>query len=157
MSLPISPSLSRLVRLDAVQITPSLTHALRAGAVLARADAAILTLTGSGAVTCMQGLLTNDVEKPGDGAFVFGALLTPKGMIVSEGWSGRAGDTVRFTVPAEGREAALTIFRKSIPPRLAVVEDRTETTSVLRLAGARALAIAEAARLAHPTAPGHVV
>src|SRR5207249_2048074 len=52
--------------------------ALRTGAGLARVEAGLVALTGPGAVSAAQGLLTNDVEKPGDGAFVYGALLTPK-------------------------------------------------------------------------------
>src|SRR5256885_12156629 len=49
-----------------------------------------------------QGLLTNDVELPGDGSFVYGALLTPKWMIVVDGWAARLGATVSYTVPAHG-------------------------------------------------------
>lgn len=132
-------------------------QALRAGALVARADAAVLELSGSGAVSCLQGLLTNDVEKPGDGAFVYGALLTPKGMIVVDGWAGRLDTTVRFMTSAAGREHALDIFTRTVPPRLARTADRTTDFAVLRLAGAHAMAIAEAARLPAPTTPGRVM
>src|SRR2546425_340490 len=116
---------SNLFRLEPGSVAPPFVAALRSGALLARVDAAVLTLAGPGAVTCVQGLLTNDIEQPGDGAFVYGALLTPKGMIVVDGWAGRLGTTVSYTVPAEGRERALGIFTHSVPPRLARVSDRT--------------------------------
>src|SRR2546430_5473950 len=37
--------------------------------------------------------------------------------IVVDGWAGRLGTTVSYTVPAEGRERALGIFTHSVPPR----------------------------------------
>src|SRR6059036_2974039 len=126
---------SNLFRLELGSVAPPFVAALRSGALLARVDAAVLTLAGPGAVTCVQGLLTNDIEQPGDGAFVYGALLTPKGMIVVDGWAGRLGTRVRFTVPVEGRERALTILQRSVPPRLARSSDRTGDTAVLRIAG----------------------
>ena len=146
-------------RLPAGPWTAPVVQALRAGALVAPADVAVLELAGAGAVTCMQGLLTNDLEKPGDGCFVYGALLTPKGMVVVDGWAARLGATVRFTVPAagEGRERTLAILTRTIPPRLARSTDRTADVAVLRLAGAHALAIAEAARLPTPPAPGRAV
>ncbi len=157
MTAPLLPDLPRVTRLQPEQITPALTQALRAGAFLAPAEVAVLALVGPGAVSCFQGLLTNDVEKAGDGAFVYGALLTPKGMIVVDGWAARQGAEVAFTVPAVGRERTVAIFQKSVPPRLARLEDRTEETVVMRLGGMRALVIAEAARLPVPSAPGRVV
>jgi folate-binding protein YgfZ len=132
-------------------------QALRAGALVARAEAAVLELVGAGAVSCLQGLLTNDIEKPGDGAFVYGALLTPKGMIVVDGWAGRRDTTVRFTTPVDGREPALGIFTRTVPPRLARTADRTAEFTVLRLAGPHAMAIAEVARLPAPPTPGRVM
>src|SRR6266516_3186208 len=96
-----------VARLAPGTVSPVRLAALRTGAVLARVEAALVALTGPGAVSAAQGLLTNDVEKPGDGAFVYGALLTPKGMIVVDAWTSRLGSTVSFTVPAEGRELAV--------------------------------------------------
>src|SRR5919197_980596 len=146
-----------VLRLDPGSVAPPLVAALRTGALLARADVALLALAGPGAVTCTQGLLTNDVEQPGDGAFVYGALLTPKGMIVVDGWTARLGTTVTYTVPAEARERALDIFTRSVPPRLAQVSDRTAEVTVYRLAGPRALAVAAAAGLVVPPAAGRVL
>src|SRR5947199_380109 len=138
-------------------VSPARLAALRTGAVMARAEAAVVTLTGPGAVTAAQGLLTNDVDKPGDGAFVYGALLTPKGMIVVDAWVARLGATMSFAVAAQGRERALAIFTRSVPPRLARLADRTAELAVYRLAGPNALAVAEAAGLPVPTGPGRVL
>jgi folate-binding protein YgfZ len=131
--------------------------ALQTGAMFARADVGVLSLAGPGAVASLQGLLTNDVEKPGDDAFIYGALLTAKGMIVVDGWAARQGTTVTYTVPAEGREAALAIFTRSIPPRLARTSDLTPEVAVFRLAGPQALAKGQAAGLAVPPGPGRVM
>ncbi|HUL02493.1 MAG TPA: hypothetical protein VLV16_04575 [Gemmatimonadales bacterium] len=144
-------------RLDRGEVTPQVFAALQTGAVLAPAHVAVLALAGPGAVTAMQGLLTNDVDKPGDGAFVFGALLTPKGMIVVDGWAARpTAGAITLTVPAEGRESALAIFTRSIPPRLARTSERTSDVRVLRLAGPQSLGQAQVAGLPLPD-PGHVV
>lgn len=146
-----------LARVGPGTVTPALAQALRAGAVAAALPlSGVFELTGSGAVACMQGLLTNDIEKPGDGAFVYGALLTPKGMIVVDGWVGRRGETVRFTTSGEGRERAAQLFQRSIPPRLARVTDRSTEVGTLRLLGPAAVALAEAARLVIPAAPGRI-
>jgi len=111
-------------------------------------------LLGPGAVGCMQGLLTNDVEAPGDGGFVFGALLTPKGMIVVDGWVARSGASMRYTLPALGREPGAALFARSVPPRLARIIDRTADLVVWRLAGPHATAVARVAGLPVPTDPG---
>jgi folate-binding protein YgfZ len=148
-----------VTRLDTGSFPPEAVDQLRAGAVLAAADAALIDLTGPGAVACFQGLLTNDVEKPGDGAFVYGALLTPKGMVVADGWAARLATRVRFTVASEGREPAMQIFKRSVPPRLARATDHAgaNDVSILRVAGAHAVAVAGAAGLPLPPGPGRVI
>lgn len=148
---------SQVARIEPGEVTAALLTALETGAVVCRADTAVVELAGPGAVTCVQGLLTNDVELPGDGAFVYGALLTPKGMIVVDGWTARLDATLTFTMPADGREPALGIFSRTIPPRLARVTDRSADVVTCRVAGPRALAVAAAAGVAVPTAPGRVV
>jgi len=151
-----SPTITRLER-DAVPA--EIVDQLRAGAIVAPADVGTIELVGpgQGAITCFQGLLTSDIEKPGDGAFVYGALLTPKGMIVVDGWAARAGSRVRFTVPAEGRERAMQILQRSVPPRLARSADRTAESVVLRVAGAHAVAVMGAAGIPIPPAPNHAI
>ena len=143
-----------MTRLEQDAVPAEVVDQLRAGAIVAPVDVGVIELTGpgTGAVTCFQGLLTNDIEKPGDGAFVYGALLTPKGMIVVDGWAARLGARVRFTVAAEGRERATAILQRSIPPRLARFEDRTDSLGVLRVAGALSAAVVGAAGF--PVPPG---
>ena len=145
------------VRLERDAVPAEVVDKLRAGAIVAPVEAGVIELTGTGAVSCFQGLLTNDIEKPGDGAFIYGALLTPKGMIVVDGWAARLGPRVRFTVAAEGRERALGVFQRSIPPRLARFEDRSATLSVLRVAGAHGVAVMGAAGIPVPHGPGRAV
>jgi folate-binding protein YgfZ len=152
----VRSELPDVVRLGPAAVTPVLLSALQTGAVFARAEVGVLSLTGPGAVAAMQGLLTNDVEKPGEGAFLYGALLTPKGMIVVDGWTARQGTVVTYTVPAEGREPALAIFTRSIPPRLARSADLTTEVAVFRLTGPQALAKVQMAGVAVPPGPGRV-
>lgn len=150
-----------VTRLEPDAVPAEVVDHLRAGAIVARAEVGVIDLEGpeggTGAITCFQGLLTNDIEKPGDGAFVYGALLTPKGMIVVDGWAARAGSRVRYTVPAEGRERALQILQRSVPPRLAGTTDRSAATAVLRITGAHAAAVMGAAGVAVPHTPNRVV
>src|SRR5712692_6956950 len=149
----MTEGLPHVARVEPGEVTPALVTALYTGVVVSRVEAGVVSLTGPGAVTSLQGLLTNDVELPGDGSFVYGALLTPKGMIVVDGWAARLGTTVSYTVPAEGRERALGIFSRSVPPRLARVSEHPADVAVYRIAGPRALAIATTAGCDVPTAP----
>src|SRR2546422_519985 len=99
----MTEELPQVARVEPGEVSTALVTALYTGAVVSRVEAGVVALTGPGAVTSFQGLLTNDVELPGDGSFVYGALLTPKGMIVVDGWAARLGATVSYTVPAEWR------------------------------------------------------
>ena len=148
-----------VTRLEPQDVPAEVVDRLRAGAIVATADVGVVDLEGpgTGAVTCFQGLLTSDIEKPGDGAFVYGALLTPKGMIVVDGWAARLGSRVRFTVPAEGRERALAILQRSVPPRLARSTDRTADTAVLRVTGDHAVAVMGAAGLPVPPSSNRAI
>src|SRR2546428_600747 len=150
----VTTDTSAVARLEPGRVKAATVAALRTGALLARAETGVVALTGPGAVTCFQGLLTNDIEKPGDGAFVYGAMLTPKGMIVVDGWATRHDTTVSYTVPAHGRERALEILTRSVPPRLARRAARTAGLAVLRLTGPEALGVAGAAGLAVPSRAG---
>ena len=113
----------------------------RQGATVVVTTPAWLRVTGPGALTCLQGLLTNDLVHPGDGSLVYGALLTPKGAIVVDAWVVRQGDTLTLLVPRGGREAALEIFRRTLPPRLARLADLTEESRVAWLVGEHAFRI----------------
>ncbi|HEY3279653.1 MAG TPA: hypothetical protein VGJ83_04000 [Gemmatimonadales bacterium] len=155
-TFPVAPP-PTVTRLNPGDVPVEVVDHLRAAAIVARADVGVVDLAGPGAVTCFQGLLTNDIEQPGDGSFVYGALLTPKGMIVVDGWAARLGTRVRFTVPAEGRERALGIFQRSVPPRLAHAVDRSVDSVALRVAGAHAVAVAGAAGFPVPPHTGRVI
>ncbi len=114
-------------------------HQLRGGAVVAAAPSAVFRVTGPGALSCLQGLWTNDLVEPGDRSLTYGALLTPKGMIIAPGWSLRAGDSILLTFPAAAREVVAQILKRSLPPRLATAEDLTDSTAVLHLLGDQAI------------------
>jgi len=128
---------------------------LVSGAVAVDMPFTVLDVTGPGALQCLQGLVTNDLVKPGPGTVTWGALLTPKGMIESDLWALRHGDNVTLLVPHAGKEKVLEVFRRSLPPRLAKVEDRSATHHVLFLYGSGA----EGALHGHPSVPsaGQVV
>ncbi|HJR50566.1 MAG TPA: hypothetical protein VJ794_05635 [Gemmatimonadales bacterium] len=98
---------------------------------------AVFRVTGPGALTCLQGLFTNDLEQPGDGTLVYGAMLTPKGMILADAWSARHGPVLTLVAPARGREAIQAIFQRALPPRLARAEDATDGTAIAWILGDR--------------------
>lgn len=120
----------RIASLDSGRLRRLVRHS-----VSVRTAPAIFEVTGAGALTCLQGLLTNDLAGPGENSLVYGALLTPKGAIVVDYWVLRLAD--RFLMIAEpgGRDPSLDLFRRSMPPRLARVEDRTGQLEVLWLYG----------------------
>lgn len=118
-----------------VNTTVARLHLLRDGALIALWPAAIFEVTGPGALTCLQGLLTNDLEKPGDGSLVYGALLTPKGAIIVDLWVLRLASRFLLLTDADARGPTLELLRKSLPPRLAKVNDLTDSHTALRLLG----------------------
>ncbi len=120
------------------------------GALVAEPAVATVEVSGPGAVACVQGLLTNDVEKPGEGSLVYGAVLTPKGMIVCDLWATRERGAVRLTVARHGLGALEEVFQHSLPPRLARAVDRTAEVVTLHLAGPRAVELAVRAGVAAP-------
>lgn len=133
----MADAIAPLVPRDAVSARER--DALATGAVVARrADAAVLRLTGSGRVACLQGLVTCDVAKPGDHAHLFGALLTNKGMIVAPLWVTRLPDAIWLETPASAYGAVHEVFVKSLPPRLCRAEDLTPVTASLGVYGPRA-------------------
>ena len=109
---------------------------IRHGAVLVTTEPAVFRVQGPGALTCLQGLLTNDLVKPGDNSLVYGALLTPKGALVVDYWVLRQADALTLVAPRTGHEASLELFRRQLPPRLAKVTDLTGHTRVAWLIGA---------------------
>ena len=111
---------------------------LRSGAVFVPDTPALFRVAGSGALTCLQGLLTNDLVAPGDGSLVYGAMLTPKGMIVFDTWVFRDGESFTMVTAGSARAAAAELFRRALPPRLAKVTDLTDSHRAAWLLGAAA-------------------
>ena len=123
------------------------------GAATVEGTRRVIAVTGPGAVTCLQGVLTNDVERHGDRGFVYGALLTTKGMIVTDLWVARTEGELLAIVPGNGVEATLEIFHRYFPPRLARTSDRGAEVVVIELLGPQAVGRLEATGTALP-APG---
>ena len=117
-------------------LDPPEFRALQAGATWVETRPAIVEIRGPGMVECIQGLLTNDVDRPGAGSAVYGALLTPKGMIVTDLWALRTAERFLLIIPPGGQAAAAEIFRRTLPPRLARATDLSASHSVIALMGA---------------------
>jgi tRNA-modifying protein YgfZ len=113
---------------------------LRRGAVLVVGEPAVFWVEGPGALPCLQGLLTNDLEKPGEHSLVYGALLTPKGAIVVDHWVFREPERFVLIAPINGRLASVDLFQRQLPPRLARVSDATGQVEVAWLVGGQAFA-----------------
>jgi tRNA-modifying protein YgfZ len=130
---------------------------VRHGALVVTTSPAVLRVSGPGALTCLQGLLTNDLEKPGDGSLVYGALLTPKGMIVVDSWVIRQGDTLTLILPAAGHDPVAELFRRQLPPRLARVTDLTGQASVAWLLGAHGFQVLAKSGIGCPESAGRAI
>jgi folate-binding protein YgfZ len=137
-------------------LDPERTARLRHGAVVARVPRALLRVSGPGAVACLQGLVTIDVDKPGDDSVGWGALLTHKGMIETDLWVLRRGGGFTLVLPEAGAPAARAIFARSLPPRLAKVEDLTADSATLLLLGGNARQVLTASGLTGDQRPGHL-
>jgi folate-binding protein YgfZ len=123
-------------------VTRQEAEAAIAGAIVAQDAVGIIDVTGSGVVECLQGLLTSDIQGAGDGSFLYGALLTNKGMILCDMWTARHGSHAWLTIPIQGRDALFETFGRYLPPRLARATDHTDRMAVLRIAGPQALSVA---------------
>jgi folate-binding protein YgfZ len=116
-------------------LSASSLERLEGGLLVHRMPAAVFTIAGPGALQCLQGLLTNDLLKPEDGSLVYGALLTPKGLIVLDCWVIKLSDRLVFIADLDARNIVTDIFRKQLPPRLAKVTDLTDEWQVYRAFG----------------------
>ena len=110
-----------------VSLAPSRIATLRSGAVLVRDTPAILWIEGSGALACLQGLVTQDLEGAGTDSLSYAALLTPKGMIIADLWVVREASRFLLVFDRSAREAVLAHLGKTLPPRLARVGDLSES------------------------------
>jgi folate-binding Fe-S cluster repair protein YgfZ len=130
---------------------------VRHGATLVVTEPTVVRVSGPGALACLQGLLTNDLERPGDGSLVYGALLTPKGMIVVDAWVLRQGDTLTLIMPRSGRAAAVDLFTRQLPPRLARTTDLTGEATVAWLLGGHGFQVLAKSGVGAPESAGRVV
>jgi folate-binding protein YgfZ len=103
--------------------------------IVRRRDAAVLDFTGPGRVDCLQGLVSCDVVTPGDGASLYGGLLTSKGMIVAPVWIARLAERLVVELPLAARTVVLDLLARSLPPRLCRAQDLTDTHAQLGLHG----------------------
>ena len=124
------PPLVPLITLTAAELA-----VLRESRVCIPVDDAVFRIEGAGAIDCLQGLLTNDVARLGDGAAAWGAFLTPKGMIITDAWVVRDGTSAWVLVPASAHETTRQLFARTMPPRLAKVSDQSATMKVRWLCG----------------------
>lgn len=114
-----------------ITLTGAELDALRTRSLLTPRDDAVFRLEGPGVTDCLQGLLTNDVRAAGDHGLVWGALLTPKGMIITDAWVRREGSTAATViVPAIAQTHVRALFQKVLPPRLAKSTDQTGLVTV---------------------------
>jgi len=120
-----------------VSLTAEGLARVRSVPLVHRMPAAIFSIAGPGALQCMQGLLTNDLVKPADGSLVYGALLTPKGLIILDCWViKQEAARYLFIADLDVRATVAELFRKQLPPRLAKVTDLTDEWEVYRVRGA---------------------
>ena len=131
--------------------------AVRRGAAVVVDHPAVFRITGPGALTCLQGIFTNDLDHPGDGSLIYGAMLTPKGMIVVDGWVLRHLGALTLIAPVAGREAMREIFQRTLPPRLARAEDVTGDSLVAWVLGAHGFQTLVQSGVRVPEAAGRVV
>ncbi len=96
---------------------------------------AVFRIEGPGAVACLQGIVTNEVEKVVIPSLRYGAVLTPKGMIVTPLWIRRDVEGFWLVVPPEGHAPLQSLLARSFPPRLAKVTDRSDAVTAWRLFG----------------------
>jgi len=105
------------------------------GAAVTRAEVSVIEVTGSGAVECMQGLVTIDLRAHSSTPFQYGALLTSKGMIGCDMWVAVNGTSLTLYPDASGTHKLLPVLSRSLPPRLAKVINRSDERRILRLVG----------------------
>ncbi|HEX9693226.1 MAG TPA: glycine cleavage T C-terminal barrel domain-containing protein [Gemmatimonadales bacterium] len=150
------PDIPEPLYLDARALSPDDERACRRGAAFAQAPVHVVRLEGAAPVQCIQGLLTNDVEAAGPAGFLYGAVLTPKGMILTDLWVERLEPAVTLFAPLAGATALTSVLSRYVPPRMARATVMTDAMVVLRLVGSHAADTASRAGLAVPE-PGRSV
>lgn len=132
--------------------------AVGSAAVLDRSHRSRLAVSGRAPVRMLGGVITNSIPPPPEptssgllaGRAAYSAVLIPKGRMVTDlvvAWRGTREDRhgLWLHVPAAGHEPLLAHLRKFLPPRFAFVDDLTETTGTLTVAGPDAARLVETA------------
>jgi folate-binding protein YgfZ len=147
-----------VMMLSPIAIDSGRLSRLRHGAVMVRSPASVIEVAGPGALACLQGVLTNDLVKAGDGSFVYSATLTPKGMIIADMWVLRVSAQRLLLIgdPA-AHQSTLGVLRRSMPARMAMVNDLTGGREALWMCGDLAIVSLAAAGLAVPDGDSRAV
>ena len=110
--------------------------------VVHRGDRLLLRVHGRAPRQMLHGILTNRIPEPpvgGMGEAVYGAILTPKGRMVTDLttlWLGAGeGGGLGLNVATSGHAAAMGHFTRFLPPRFARVDDLSEEAGLLTLLG----------------------
>ncbi len=125
-----------------IELTTEEYHRLTRDRLAIPVPRAVFRLTGPGTVDCVQGVLTNDIAAAGDHGLVWGAVLTPKGMIVADLWARRRAAEVMLVAPIESRQSLAQLWGRSFPPRLTRATDVTDSVAVRWLTGGAPEAVA---------------
>lgn len=142
---------------EVTRLTASRFHALRHDPGFVLASSAVFRVEGPGALDCLQGVLTCDIAAPGPWSVQYGAMLTSRGMIVADFHVVRDESGFTLITSLEARTAALELFRRQLPPRLAQVSDHTDQDRTIWLLGQRTQETLGAAGLPWPAEPGRTV
>jgi folate-binding protein YgfZ len=140
--------------LDVIRLFVARFNSLRHDPGLVLNESAVFRVEGLGAVDCLQGIFTCDVSAPGPWSLQYGAMLTPKGMIVADFHILRDATGFTLVTSLDARQAALELFRKQLPPRLARLTDRSDSDRTIWLLGQRSQEVLGAAGLPWPGEPG---
>jgi len=117
-------------------------RAIQFGSVVVPDHPALFWIEGPGALQCLQGLLTSDLAALSENSLGYGAILTGKGMIILDPFVLRRDTGVLLILPRFVRETAMAHFRRTLPPRLARVEDRSDSWRLLWTLGTASLKVA---------------
>ena len=135
--------------------------------IVHRADRRLLRVRGRAPRRMLHGILTNRIPEPPveaagregmggareasvlSGEAVYGAILTPKGRMVTDLvtlWLGAGeGEGLGLDVATGGHDAVLGHFKRFLPPRFARVDDLCDRTGLLTVLGPGAEGVVEGA------------
>ena len=119
-----------------------------AAGILRREDLAVFAMWGRDPVRMLNGLITNDLARLTPEASVYGAMLTPKGRMITDlrvvDARAEGGDGgLLLVVPAVAAAAVADHLRKYVPPLFARWEARQESLAVVTVLGPLAARVVE--------------